>query len=694
MERGREKFRTGGKSSHVHKAFRKLAQSREPVHWEKLDPTEKEELALLFIEEGKKLLDDNDEEAHSRFSLAKAICPRSSKVAFLIGQAWFDYGMNNELEKCLVIAAKEFEESKKREGACFDLFYLHGKTALNLGQMRHEPKLLLQGHELFAQAAKLPAGDPIKLADLYVEWGCVWAEQGELSGEAVDFSQALEHFQHAEKLGAMSSKFRIAHADTLCFLGQLIDDPSLFLQAIQYYQKSVTEDPLFYEGYLHLGRAAKFLFEMSGQYDHFAIADTAFAHVAKMKVDDEMLWTEWARLRIEEGQVSHDPSCFEEALEKIEAAESFVDDHPLILGTKSEALCLLGQYAERLDLLHAAEKSVQQAVEGLSEDPWLWYVYGMALLALGEYFGEENYYVQAIEKFEYGLSIDNTYPWLWHGLSLAHLYTAELHNDYIAYEQADDCSAKSVVSHGAHYAKMWNLWGVILMRMAETAPLRERVEAAVEKFEKAIALRGGMSGNPDLEWLYNYGCALDFLGDFYKPDHNYQRAVDILNFVLEADPDYADAKYNLALALTHQGETSVDPDVFYRAADYFQELSQEEPEDEIVWNDWGITLLNLSQLVSDPSSPHLEEMLLQDAANKLMQAAALGNIGAYYNIACLYAMQNEYGVAMQYLEKAKEHHSLPSLADIWEDEWLEGLKKTDSFQNFIRSLENEQPEQE
>ena len=71
----------------------------------------------------------------------------------------------------------------------------------------------------------------------------------------------------------------------------------------------------------------------------------------------------------------------------------------------------------------------------------------------------------------------------------------------------------------------------------------------------------------------------------------------------------------------------------------------------------------------------------------MMQAAKLGNAQAYYNLCCLFSLLGDYEKAMHFIRKADLFAALPPLEEIQADEWLDGLRDTSAFQEFVLALE-------
>ena len=151
------------------------------------------------------------------------------------------------------------------------------------------------------------------------------------------------------------------------------------------------------------------------------------------------------------------------------------------------------------------------------------------------------------------------------------------------------------------------------------------------------------------------------------------------------DPDFPHIHHRLAQAFCHLGELMGEIDFFYRAIHHLRlSLKQDEDNDAMIL-DWGIALINIAQ-----NSPVLTdvEQLLQDAKQKLTLAAKLGNIQAYYQLSCLYSILHQYQQSMYFLIKADHFNALPPLEELLSDDWLEDLRSTSDFREFLAEHPN------
>ena len=516
---------------------------------------------------------------------------------------------------------------------------------------------------------------------------------GRLHGEAVDLKKALNKFSIAASLGLNDTDFWEQYGHVTCELGSLINNPESLLDGKVYFENAVQVDSDNGSAWLSLALCYQKLYEVYAKQEYFLGGCEIFEKAQSYNPQEVQLWSRWGVLLFQYGRATFDTAKIEGAFEKLRVAHECEPDNPFILGKWAEAELVYGIYNERIDHLRLAEARIIACLKLQDDNSEAWYVYGTCLNEMGRYFSDAGYYVQAIEKFQYGLFLSAKDPMMAQGISLAYYSLGEMKNDPSLIELSILYSEKALEDSKIAAPQLYNDVGVSLMKMAELTSDKSYLEAALEKFE--VALEHFSEENPesyDSEWLYNYGCALDFIGDFSEDAKHYEKAILWLTKFLQIDPGYLHAHYNLASAYSHLGELVGDIDCFHKAIEHYQKFLKEDNEDEVVWNDYGLTLLNLADLLHDPSLPDLSNACFAQAEEKFLHAASLGNSSAFYNLACLYSLTGHYAQAIHYMEKAEQQRALPTLEEIMEDEWLEQLLHTPEFRAFLAnrsSLDNE-----
>lgn len=671
-------------------AFEQLIPYREPTTWNSMDLSDRELLGILFVKQGEHQMKNGDSKVLDSFEIASKVAPHSPMVFFRQAMVYAAQGQNI---RCLTSACKALEKATHLDPSFVGAWHSWGNVLVRIGLFNDDVSYFYQADEKFHQAEHLALLDHDRYSEsLFWHWGVCWYHVGKHSGEAVDFFRSLEKFRMAEKTGCDSGEFHNDFGNVLIDLACLVaGHHELFLEALDHYKKFTILVPAQYEGWLNLACTYQRLYDVTGNNDYFHEADECFEQSRVLNDNDATTWLRWAELHLNSGKASRDLDRLQASLEKFEKAQSIEGGHPMVLLRWSEAQLLIGAYSENLELLYEARTKINQALEAMPQEADAWYVYGVCLSEFGRYFAAEEYYFQALEKFRYGLTLKPAHPLLLHGMALAHLAIGEMTSSPSTIEQSVKFFERVAETKVKLLPHFLNDWGVALMKLGEMANEQSFVEEAAEKFELAISRRLEVHGEDvEVEWLYNYGCAMDFLGDFHEEPVYYEKAVQVLAHILHIDPEYHHARYNLALALFHLGELNADVDSFHKAIDLFHELVHQDPEDEMTWNDYGLTLLNLAVLTNDISNSAQAAQLFEQAESKLQQATALGNVNAFYNLACLYALTNNIPASIHYLERAEQCDALPPVEDVMHDEWLEALRHQATFRMIISRMKSKE----
>jgi tetratricopeptide (TPR) repeat protein len=667
--------------------FEQLVPFQSEASWSKISPNERNLLANLFISEGEYYLQKKDPKAMDSFNVASKISPEDFNLFFRQANA---LSMAQDDTACLTAACKAVELALTWNPLLFDGWVLWGNLLTRLGVLFDEVTLFHQADQKFKLAIESsPSLDNKKLGHLLWQWGLCWQQQGKISGEAYDSHTALEKFRQAADLGFANVEFWNDYGDSTTTLSRLLGGKDLLLKATELYQNAVELAPEHPSSWCSLACSLQRLFEFTNEASYFQLAQEGFVKAAELNSNDFDIWLNWGMLLSELGKRKQDANMLELSIEKFSKAALCNPQHSILLGHWGEALLVWGSLCDRVDLLKEAESKLIKSLEIDPESVDTWYLYGTCLSELGRYFSDEAFYYQAIEKFEYALTLSPQNPLLWHGSALAHFAIGDMCGDIATLEVASSqCTRVVEYSNGKVPPQFWNDWGVVFMKLSEITNSQQHVQNAIDKFEMALGLRLPEEErlNRDPEWWYNYGCALDFLGDHTEDPRDHEKAIHILTQVLEHDTSSPHVRYNLALSWLHLGELTDDGDCFFKALEHFQILLQENREDESGWNDWGLTLINLAQLVNDPAHPEKTKELYDHAESKFNHAVALGSTQALYNLACLHSLMGNFSAAMHFIEKSEKAGVLPAIDDMLYDDWLDGLRQTSDFRHFLAQL--------
>jgi len=665
------------------KSFEELEPFKNTSEWTALHPDDKSLLASLFVMQGEKQLEQGDKNAKESFDLAAKLAGDSGEVFLEIGSA---YAKNQLNVQCLRYAAEYLSKSIQLTPPVFSTWALLGRVHNSMGMLIDETCHFEEADKYYQQAFQLSHDQPdSSKAMLNWQWAVSWYCMGKHSGEALDFNRAVEKFREAERLGMQDKYFWSNYGDSLAELASLLGRPDLFYEVIELYRNAIRLSFDFFEGWLSMGCAFQRLFEIFGSEEDYNQSYECFKLASQLNESHPMLWSKWAQLTAQGGKWKRDLILIGESLEKFEKAHFLDPENPVLLCLWGETLLVYGAHGEKVDALRQAENKIVKSLSIQHDVADAWYMYGCCLNELGRYFHQEDYYHKAIEKFQYGLGLKQNEPLLWYGLALSHLAIGESRGELAWLEQACRLFSRALEFGGQNVRPLWNDWGVTLMKISELTGDKAPVEAAIDKFETLIPAMAEEWDEADLdpEWLYNYGCALDFMGDFTDEISFYEKAVQALSKAVQMDPEYTHARYNLALALSHLGETALDVECYHKSVEQFQILLNQDGEDEMGWIDYGVTLIQLARLIFDPARPDVAYKIYEVAEGKLMQAAALGAVQAYYNLACLHSLMGNFPMAMHFVEKAEAAQVLPPPDELLADEWLEDLRETESFKFFF-----------
>lgn len=644
---------------------------------------ERASLALYFLSQGELSLLKGDLSGLDLFEQAAKLDPCNPELFYRQGLALFEYGSEEGKEKALLLASKQFKTATTLCPAYFDAWLAWGNTLAFLGITQHKHHYFLEAEEKLKKAIEFSQEKPTDiLADLHWDYGVVWNRIGVHSGEAMDLQLALNAFHKAcQYQENLPEEFWNNYGNVCLQMSDHLNDIRLNVKAINCFKHAVSISISSYEGWIQLAHALKKLYAQTHDEDHFAQANDCFASASHLKPQETQMWFEWARFLCESGSRNCDLKRLRACIEKCQLSYACNPNQPPMIAIWAEALAMVGELTDRVDLIYEAENKISEAIE-LSEedDPDIWYSYGMCLNSFARYFGDIDYFYQAIEKFQYGLSIDRTCHRHWYAVAKAYVSVGEEEDDIDSYEKAVRFYAKAL---GLHSCSFYIFdYAFALSRLGEMKEDQKILELAVSQFEQALHIqKNALYFHPD--WLFHYAEALDILGDFYEYEAYYLKSIEILSHVLMVDPDFPTIHHRLALAFSHLGELMNNLEYFYRAVHHFRLAAKHEEDNDQMILDFGVTLINLAQHLHDPEET---DALYLEADHKLMQAAKLGNQQAFYHLGCLNSILGHYDRAMHFLEKSYATKTLPAIDELLDDEWLDGLRNTSPFQEFLSHL--------
>lgn len=670
-------------------AFERLKAFKKEDKWEKLSLDDRELLGTLFVMQGEKLLRNGEQKkVKDNFSLACRIAPNNPRVYYRQALAFAGSEENTAMMRQ---ACQALHSATKLNPGFFDAWFAWGVVLVKLGVFFQELSYLELAQDKFLQAESLlSATTSRRLGEFYHHYGNLYYQIGKISGEANDFSLACQKYRNAIEASGETVKFCCDIGAALCDLAYLINKSDLLFEGLEYYWKAVQKDPECSEGWVQLSYHLEKLFRSTSQESFFQMAIECFENAERLNVSGATLWLRWGHLLTFYGKSRKNIEAVDEACLKFEAADRIEPNHPKILSAWAEAKILIGTCDDSLEMLKEAEKMILSSIEMQPEVSSLWGLYGRCLAEIGRYFDDASYYQKSIEKYQFALSLNRGNHLLWHGLAQAQFSLGELKEDYRLVERACRLCVRVIEMGGKPYPQYWNDWGVVLLRLSQVTGKKEYLEAAIDKFERAIQLskKNPDGEGADPEWLLSLGTALDIHGDMTDSQESHEKAVAILSNLDEQVPNYPNAQYALGLAKSHLAECAADVELFEQACLHFEEAAESEPDSDILLNEWGVAKIHWAELVKDPACEELYRSLLNQADRHLRQAIAAGSHVAVYNMAALQAIRGNYDVAIDCLERAHQLGSLPSLEDVLNDPWLESLFGRKEFTSFVNRIEN------
>ncbi len=666
--------------------FDRLIRFTDETQWEQMPLDERELLGLLFVMQGEKQLDEGSDEVLQSFKFANQVAPNCADLIFR--QALTFANQINNIT-CLRAACKLFKKVTILQEDCFYAWHGWANVHVLLGIHSHADRNFQQALKKFQRAeeciSNIPAHDR---AVFYRDWGVLWFHLGKFSGEAFDFRQSIQLYQRAIKLGLAVYDLYNDYGNCLIELSVLLNRPELIVEGVEMYWRSVRIKSDFYDGWMNLSSALKVLYELHPLEAYYKLANEGFQKAAQLEPQSGSLWLKWGQLQAFRGKISRELDFVKQSCEKYEIANDCEPNHPIILSSWAESLLLTGEWTEDLRYLKLAEEKIIKSLEIDPKYPFIWSLYGNCLCEIGLYFDDKQYLYQAIESFQNGLKLSPDDPVILYGIAMAHFAIGQFEQEVEWIQDANDYCRKVIENGGHSNAQYWNDWGVVLMKLGMMTDEKGLVEAAMNRFEQALRVRANQQKNEEMEpeWLYNYGCALDFLGDFNEDPAFFEKAIQVLKKVIESDPYFHQAYYNLAIAYSHFGELTADLACYKEALRYIEAYLSLEPEDDYAWNEWGLTLLDIAQMIDDPSQKDAVAGMYEKAESKFIQARGLGSKPAVFYLACLYSLSGNYEASMHCLEAATQLKVLPSVGELESDRWLEGVRHTLEFKKFIADI--------
>lgn len=663
---------------------RKLATQSSTISYAPPETTEKAEQAFYYLHLAEAALLQGNLSAIGLFEKASSLDPQNPQIWYRQGICFFEYGSLDGKEKALLLASKYFKIATQLKPDFFEAWGFWGTVLLQLGKFHEEHHFFLEAREKYQKAIALaPGQSSAALAELYWDYGLVWTHIAEHSGEALDISLAIQSLHKSlTQQSTTPPEFWNDLGNAYLQMGLLVNDSRLYLQAIDYLTKSITSNPSYEEGWLSLARTFSQLYINTMDDQYATRGGECFSQVSSLNPQDIDTWLEWAQLSAEAGRLNGDVKLLAASITKCSRAHLLDPEDPAIISQWVESLSYLGCFSNKLNLLIEAENKVLKILDTFPDDPDLWRSYGICLIGFGRYYSDPDYLEMAIEKLQHGLSLDRTDAELWHALAIAHQLMADITEDLDIIERATRFFVRAIDLKPACPAFIYDA-ACALLQYSELSDSLPSLEQAIALFETLLHnQRSVILRHP--QWLFQYASALEWMGDLSTEETYFQRAVEIYSQVLLIDPDYPQIHYRLGICLVHLGHMTLDQEYYQKAIQSFALTVRQDEENEKGWLEWGLCLIHLAHHTIDEETMN---QLYFEAEQKIIRAGSLGDANAHYHLACLYSILGRYTEGMDLIHQALHSRALPSIEDLLEDEWLENLRSTKEFAQFLTALE-------
>ncbi len=637
-----------------------------------------------FLSQGESLLLKGDFLGLKFCDLAEKLQPDSADLLYRIGLALSEFGQTKFDRDLILLSCKKFRQALKK---CPD--HLHAAQALGsnlffLGKEFDEFHFFKEAKKVYQTLLSHQDLMTIDfLAEVLTDTSAILLEIGRKEQDTSEYLTACNFMEKASGLKAPHpSDFWILYGHITFEYGDLINSLQLYMKSVEFYKKALALTPKNSEAWFHLGISLKHLYFINLDDDHFIKSSECFSSAVSIQPLDYDFWIEWAHLLLESGKKLKDIKRLASAIEKCQRAHQLQKNETFHQTIWAEALTFKALIEDSIEDLHLAESKIDKILEKEEAPSDAYTVSGLILNAFGTYFDDIDFNFQAIEKFQEGLKVDRKNHRLWFLLAETFSLTAYLTEDKKMMEKSFFFFQKALFYKQS--AEYYFAFAQSCIKAEELNHQKSSLHLALYYFEQAFQRQPNVIYIKP-EWLYEYATALDLLGDKTEEASYYLKAIEILNHVLIVDPQFKDVHHRLAVIYSHLAELEMEKDHYLKSMFHFQIASKNDSENDSLLVDMALMLTNYADSLDDESK---KEYLLKESEFKLYQAAKLGNIHSYYHLGGLYAILEQPEKAMRFLNKAKELGALPEIAELLQDSWLENLKGTEPFENFLNQLEN------
>ena len=186
---------------------------------------------------------------------------------------------------------------------------------------------------------------------------------GIILARPLNSEKAIQAFERAiEGAENLPSEFWIDFGTTALLLSTKVQDVRQIVKAVNCFKHAVLQDESSFESWSSLAEALQMLYDHTHDEDHFSQANECFETASKLCPQQEEHWLQWAKFLLSSARRNGDVKRLRTCLEKCHHAHANNPENPITLSVWAEALALLGQQTERLDLIYEAENKISEAL--------------------------------------------------------------------------------------------------------------------------------------------------------------------------------------------------------------------------------------------------------------------------------------------------------------------------------------------
>lgn len=665
--------------------FTLLEPFKESKGWINWPPKERELLAQALVEQGREtMLSSQSRSAHRQlnecFALALQIAPLNARIYWDQAKVLIKSHIVGKHSGDLLAAIQLLEKAlnySTPDLSCLISLEL-ASALMKQSDYANNSTSTVRVEKLLNTCSDSISHDSQRAGEVLQMWGRHYLLLAEQSGEAWELRSSVEKFRAASELLVIKDRDWKSMCRALKKLGELTMQTSLYREAINSLRIQLSESQQSAELWSHMGQLSLKLYETTCLNSDYQYAERCFGNTALLAPERWQSWYCWGSLYVTAGKARQQISLLRFGLEKLTKALKLRPGKPQIASQIAECQLMMAIAEEDFQLMKHAQQCLDQCVETEPFEITHLFRKGMCQLAIARYFGDSQHLIKAYTFFQETEESLGPMPQLQIGLALCCSALAETALEPQLLQKAIEHfeKGKKLASCQVH---LLIDWAAALMRFAEfCGQSKELIEKALVKLNQALQLCDHLEIGPTANLLFHFGCALDFMGDVTGEEALYEQSIHALTKAIQIDPDHYPARFNLAVVYSHIGESFDDAKSLLSAARHFQALARLDSEDELVWQEWGITLMHLAE-ASQEDDNIVDLPLLEEAEMKLHQALQLGALTPHYHLASIYSLRGQIDVALNYLERAIEEKTVPGIEEIEEDEWLDALRQAPRY---------------